>query len=277
MLTTTNLYPTDILLENELFDKITKKFKNIRFLEDLTSKLKNDSNIYKKKLQRLEKSLKDKSIDIDLIRSSAEKRANKIYTKYKPVLSKAQTNNIILTEIELFEIAVMPIAKNFSNDIKTQIKEFFGIKDKLDPAKFTKDTMVAVVLFGLLIFISVFLSNILVLILGPWWGRILAICLVLPLIEEYSKYISVELNNAGQFLIVFNIVEFFGYVLIFYIAGIPLLTIISLRIAVVIMHSITTYILFKTNREKGNMNVAFLCAFLIHAIWNTGAVLIPFF
>lgn len=89
-----------------------------------------------------------------------------------------------------------------------------------------------------------------------------------PLSEEIGRYISIKCKNTLSYAIVFNLIEFFSYLLTFLNTNISVsfIYIIFVRLSAVLIHFINTLVQkFYFDRDS---KIGFYVSLLIHIGWN---------
>lgn len=253
----------DLLYENIVTD-LVEKFKSTTHLENLDTKVKKLKKNYKKNLKDIENKLIKANINVEKIKSIVKKHAENVKsdlgTKDPKIIAKSLVDNIHNSFAEV------------QREISIPEQIFLSII-----------TLVAVfvVCIGFQIFVVIMCIG---LGLTPAISELILIIFIAPLVEEYSKYLSVKYNYTGAYFIVFNSVEFFGYVFRMLSAGMnPIMTIIS-RLLAVGMHAITTYIQYsmrknaKENKEDPEeaSKLGLMIGIAIHFFWNLSAVALHF-
>ena len=173
---------------------------------------------------------------------------------------------------------IYKIADDFWNKMNVDLDIGIAISNNkqlsgLDPDKVSKS--IRLLLF--LMIVQLLIQTILI-IIDPM--GILTITIVAPVTEENAKMIAIKGGFIKEFTIVFNLFEFSGYVL----RGAPIIG----RLAAVGLHLTTTTIQFlmrnteildklnieeQNNRLKAQMT-GHMIGVLIHALWNTTAIIV---
>lgn len=228
-----------------------------------------DRNINKKKhkvdrfISQLENKLKRNKIDTLALRKSVK---NYINTNIK---NKLHSDN----------------PKNIGKNIAENLPGIFGTKKtqtELEKSQAISSGLVkAVLLFIIILYIHILLFEIFFIIGIPVeLAFIILAIFIAPFTEETAKYLSIKHNATGQFWIVFNAYEFFSYVTAMLTAGVPLTAAITTRTLTLLMHTITTYVMYVTRKEniKSQQNpdskVGLAAGIMIHMFWNIKATLI---
>ena len=129
-------------------------------------------------------------------------------------------------------------------------------------------------------------------VLDPLW-----ICVVGPIVEEMSKYLSVKFKSTNEFFTIFNISEMSGYLFGGWGSSLPTskfsfttllssgnfikafaflpLNIVS-RFITVLMHTLTTKIISDKDSKIRSIGLRALVGMIIHILWNTFIHFLPF-
>lgn len=253
-----------IILNEGIKDRITDFYKNMQSASKnkIKTYVKNKNKEQKKLFSRMKKIMTQNDISVEKIEALVDEKSN----EYKNTIVQAVKN-----EDE----------QKVKNGFKNSIKEFFtALKELISPEKLSDEsTFKAILIFCVLYFLLSLLYVICTLLFGPFLAQLLTIVVFAPIFEEYAKSVAIRKNNAGKFLIVFNIVEFTTYMLtIVYmgstgIFGIGSVIVASLMRVVVIFFHYTTAATQKMYAKKDKKQIGLILAIILHGLWNGGNVL----
>lgn len=242
------LFEQDNMISN--LETMLKDSKNLEMMSVKISKLKKSYDI---NMAKIEKQLRDANIDVDSINVIIKKYVHKVKISNNPV-------EVAKSLVENFQAATTEVMTSLPRDIAWSILTL----------------MVVMCLNTFLLLV--------ILVIGTNLGIPPQICMyalvifVAPIVEEYSKYISIKNNYTGAYFIIFNMSEFSSYVLKMLAIGYNLAPAILIRLTVVMMHAITTYIQYhmrKNAKEKDKeeaSKLGLIIGIIIHFFWNLGAV-----
>lgn len=248
-----------IFLENNIFET-TKDTINVQKIEKNIEKYK---AIIDGKIQNLKRNLQNNGINTKSLE-------NIISKQNKHLVSNVNTQNSNAPKI----------GKKIANDAMPGIFGTTEFQTSLEKAKTVGlGTVKALVLFVIVVFINSLIVTLMLFITG---NALLAFSLgalfIAPLTEETAKYISIKMGATGQFWFIFNAAEFMQYVSAMVLLGAPLFAAVTVRLMAVLMHTITTYIMYKTRKENIRLGqnpdekIGFIASVLIHFFWNLSAI-----
>lgn len=232
----------EILNEN-IFEDIKNYISSNKFISNLDLAVSKKKKSYENSLKQLKSKLIRSGINTLKIEQIIKKNITQAISKIK------QTDNI--------KEASSIISKSLVSTTK-QIKTTLG-----------QDIVKSLLLLFIVFIFSTFFSILFNLFFGVELGLILSIILVAPFVEEYSKLISIKQNITKTYFVVFNIVEFTGYILRF-IGLTPLVPLVIARILAVLMHALTTYIQYKFQKDNNDPKTGYGIGVIIHMFWNIG-------
>lgn len=228
-----------------LDESILDFFKDSKFISHIDLAAKKQLDKYKQAINNLEKQLSP-HINLDIIHKIISKNT-------KQLISQIKSNN------NPKEITPL-VFKSLVNTSK-EVKETISL-----PTAIFK----SIVLVLTLLLINTFFVNFLILLTGdPGIGLFLASVFIAPIVEEYSKYISIKGDYTKTFFVIFNIFEFTLYVSRFF-GIISLGPLLLMRFLAVLLHLITTYVQYKFNKEEENSKTGLAAGIMIHTFWNMG-------
>jgi len=244
------LFEQNMVLSN--LETMLKDTKNLEMMSDKISKLKKSYDI---NIAKIEKQLKQANIDVDSMTAIIKKHAHNVEISNNPAA----------------------VAKSLVHNFQSATKEVITSL----PRDITRSLM-------LLLIVMVFNTFLLLVVLyiGTNLGVTPQVCMyafvifIAPVVEEYSKYISIKNNHTGAYFVIFNISEFTSYVSKMLAIGYDLVPAMLMRATVVLMHAITTYIQYhmrKNAKEKDKeeaSKLGLIVGIMIHFFWNLGAVAI---
>lgn len=261
----------------EIKDKIVNFFSREENIKKFTKNLENKNKKIKKETNRIKSDLNNHGIDIKKIEKAILSKKKNLESEIKKG-SDYKTIGEKLTKFfqEIFHM----------DDVKDEME-----KHNIMNSKIRKAFIIFVFTMFAIVLLSILSAAIFVPIFGPSAGQITAlfsIIVISPVVEEYAKYISIKKKATGQFFLLFNLYEFFSYVIRFVIIGISIPVAIGYRILPVLMHALTTYIMFKFRRKevkdvdnkeeitqtKGYPKTSLAVGILIHFIWNLQSVVV---
>ncbi len=236
-----------LLEENSIIDKILEK------KDQLLAFWKKKKESLPDKLKEIEKKLIDAGFDVEKIKKDAKSAAGK---------SKIKNGRI-----DNFKSSL----NNFVNSFK-QKKYLTGNPntEEEDTSLFSQ-TLISLIILALVLFINTYAFTLLTPVFGPTLAKTITSILVCPIVEETGKMLSVKHNATGMYFVLFNLVEFYIYILSPLKAGESIISkIVSTGIPPIIMHALTTMI----HVENKNSPVSGLTlSTFIHVLWNTLAKL----
>ena len=245
MLTTVVVHE-QLLIENILLDKLSEK------KDQLISFWKKKADNVFDRMKLIEKKLEDAGINVDKVIRDAKLAAGKSKIKNGKVENLKSTVN------------------EFYNSFRNK-KYFNNNNNEEDPSIITQ-TIVSVSLLAVVVFLNVYFLKLFTVLLGPTIGPQVSKIIITPFIEETSKMISVRQKSTGIYFILFNLFEFYNYILSPLKIGESIISkIISTGIPPVLMHTLTTLIHVDANKSNDSISGLKL-SFIIHAIWNALSV-----
>jgi hypothetical protein len=167
-------------------------------------------------------------------------------------------------------------AKGFLKSVESLVKEIF---QDMSAEGFGKAVSLFIIMLIIQSLIVIVISS---LGLSGVMSAILAYGIILPIVEEVAKQISIREGFEGEFFIFFNALEFTGYVSNLVKGGMKMIKAILLRGAVIVMHFVTTVVQkafdkYSDEEKQDGSKVAkfigLVAGSFIHALWNITAIL----
>lgn len=237
----------DLLEEGVLPEAIIKKGKEI---VDRWGKVDT-----KKRINKIEKQLKDSGIAVNVVKSVATKHAKAAGAELRSVKDPKKAGTILKKHFRKGESEIQ--------------------KELTDAQKMGLSVGMLLVIF----FLNSFLLTVLQILclafgINPLVGTFITGMFVAPLTEETGKFLSIKQKATGHFFIVFNAFEYALYVFQAPLYGVSYLNMAIARVISVGVHGVLTFVQVKA-REKAertgdekHAKEGWKVAFILHGLWN---------
>jgi hypothetical protein len=260
-------YYEDFLMEG-IIEDIKNKFRDIKFFNRFDQNIKNKQKLVQTKLKQHEEQLQKVNINV--------KKIKEIILSKTPTIVKRLQNAKTIEE--------------GSEILSDGFKEIFGItKEHVFLIDKVEMVLRGVVLSLALVILIVYINTIVALFFiaktgSATIGFAIMALFSAPLVEETGKYLAIKYGATGQFWIAFNAAEFILYMRQAVMMGLPLIAMAIGRLIVVMMHTVTMYIMYKMRKEDQRISdteasssrLSLIIGMIIHFFWNLGPTLLTF-